>query len=100
MRFTAFERPAISRNTKNMYSHGSLTAVPPTLTVVVRTPRSSAAPPGNATLGVTPQKLTASTQNATEIRMRPAIFCEGVRPSERLCATLSMSSRRPSEPVR
>ena len=31
--------------------------------------------------------------------MRPAIFCDGVRPRERLWATLSMSSSRPSEPV-
>ena len=43
--------------------------------------------------------LTATRQNVTEMRMRPAIFWGGVRPRERLWATDSMSSRRPSEPV-
>ena len=31
--------------------------------------------------------------------MRPTIFCEGVRPSERPWLTLSTSSSRPSRPV-
>ena len=46
-----------------------------------------------------PQTLTATRQNATEMTTSPAIFWEGVRPSERPWATDSMSSSRPSEPV-
>ena len=56
-------------------------------------------PPGKLTVGATPQTLTATRQNDTEMRISPAIFWEGVSPSERPCATLSMSSSSPSEPV-
>ena len=74
--------------------------MPPAMgSVVVRTPRSMAAPPGKRMTASMPTQLTAARQNATEIVMRPAIFCDGVRPSERLWATDSMSSSRPREPV-
>ena len=73
--------------------------VPPRSITVVRTPRLMANPPGSSIQGATRQVLTATRQKVTEIRTRPTIFCRGVRPSERLCATLSMSSSRPSEPV-
>ena len=50
-------------------------------------------------IGLIPTQFTAARQKTTEMVTRPTIFCEGVRPSERLWATDSMSSRRPSEPV-
>ena len=50
-------------------------------------------------VGATPHRFTATRQKTTHTTVRPTIFCEGVRPSERLCATDSMSSRRPRAPV-
>ena len=56
-------------------------------------------PPGKRTSGGIPTQFTAARQKVTEITTSPAIFCAGVRPRERLCATDSMSSKRPSAPV-
>ena len=47
------------------------------------TPRSSVKPPGKVIVGAIPTQLTASRQKDTEMTMRPSIFCDGVRPSER-----------------
>ena len=43
--------------------------------------------------------FTAARQKTTQIKKRPIIFWEGVRPKDRLWATDSMSSIRPNEPV-
>ena len=48
--------------------------------VLESTPRLRTRPPGKRSSGEMPMTLTATRQNVTEMRMRPAIFWGGVRP--------------------